>query len=91
MGMEWNQNWNGPSAVFKQVQVGEVSWPLVQQSMAIVLGKGNCLCGNLRTGHFRHFFIFFFSLSLSIELTPLSRHSGDRGREEMENTSPRFD
>ena len=43
MGMEWNQNWNGPSAVIKQVQVGEVPLPLVQQSTALVLGIGNRL------------------------------------------------
>ena len=40
IGMKYNQNWNRPSSVFNQVQVRGVLWPLVQQSLAIGLGKG---------------------------------------------------
>ena len=40
IGMKLNQKWNRPSSVFKQVQVRGVPWPLVQQSLAIGLGKG---------------------------------------------------
>ena len=40
IGIKLNQNWNRPSSIFIQLQVRGVPWPLVQQSLAIGLGKG---------------------------------------------------
>ena len=40
IGIKLNQKWNRPSSIFIHLQVREVPWPLVQQSLAKGLGKG---------------------------------------------------
>ena len=39
IAIKFNQKWNRPSSIFIQLQVRGVPWPLVEQSLAIGLGK----------------------------------------------------